>query len=128
MGRCLRLRWPQRCEVGSWRAQLGTSEMGLRKREELRQLRISLNGIFFFVWMVSSWVLSEEWRTQPSQSRLSLIKATAVRYPTVLVCNPLHYFNLASKSSCNDELGPHGEEHFFPADYASFRPGSSGNT
>jgi len=56
--------------------------------------------------MVSSWILSEEWRTQPSQSRLSLIKARAVRYPTVLVCNPLHYFNLASKSSCHDELGP----------------------
>lgn len=34
------------------------------------------------------------------------MKANAVRYPTILVCNPLHYFNLASRSDCHDEFGP----------------------
>lgn len=75
-------------------------------RGEYGKLRIVLNGFFFAIWMVSTWYIWSQWAAEPSRSRMSLVKAHAMRYPTVLVCNPLHYFNLASKSDCHDEFGP----------------------
>jgi len=76
-------------------------------------VHLTLNVIAILVWFGVSFGMWYTWQLAPTTTRQQTVHMEELEYPTIIVCNAMRQFNLASRSHCVDEYGPwnkHGQD------------------
>lgn len=69
-------------------------------------VRLALNVVAVLAWAGVSFALWYTWQLEPLDTKQQSITVEELEYPTIIACNAMRNFNLASRSHCEDEFGP----------------------
>lgn len=72
----------------------------------INPVRFTLNVLALLIWAGLSFGIWYQWQLQPLATKQQTLKVDDLEYPTILACNAMATFNLASRSHCADEFGP----------------------
>jgi len=80
--------------------------MAPKKLNRVSPVHLTLNVLAFLAWIGCSFGLWYNWQLQPIATLERSIQVNELEYPTIIACNAMREFNIASRSACKDEYGP----------------------